>query len=40
MAAKQYVGQLSSFQPNSETISAYLERIQIFFGINTIEEDK
>jgi len=40
MAAKQYLGQLSSFQPKSETISAHLEWVKIFFGINGIEEDQ
>ena len=40
MAAKQFLGQLSEFQQDSETISAYLERVQIFFNANGIEEDK
>ena len=38
--AKQYLGQLSAFQQDSDTISAYLERVQIFFNANGIEEDK
>lgn len=40
MAAKQYFGQLSNFQQDSDTISAYLECVQIFFNANGIEEDK
>ena len=40
MAAKQFLGQLFAFQQDSETISAYLERDQIFFNANGIEEDK
>ena len=40
MATKQYLGQLSAFQQESDTISAYLERVQIFFNANGIEEDK
>ena len=31
---KQYLGQLSAFQQDSDTISAYLERVQIFFNAN------
>ena len=38
--AKHYLGQLSAFQQDSDTISAYLERVQIFFNANGIEEDK
>ena len=40
MAAKQFLGQIYAFQQDSETISAYLERVQIFFSANGIEEDK
>ena len=40
MAAKLYLGQLSAFQQDSNTISAYLERVQTFFNGNGIEEDK
>ena len=40
MATKQYLGQLSAFQQESDTISAYLERVQIFFDANGIKEDK
>ena len=39
MAAKQFLGQLSAFQQDSETISAYLEHVQIFFSTNGIKED-
>ena len=34
------LGQLSSFNPEEETISAYLERTNSFFEANKIEEDK
>ena len=34
------LGQLSSFNPEEEIISAYLERANIFFDANKIEEDK
>ena len=40
MATKQYLGQLSAFQQESDIISAYLERVQIFFDANGIKEDK
>ena len=40
MAAKQYLGHISVFPPDSETISAYLECVQLFFDVNGIEEDK
>ena len=40
MAAKQFLGQIYAFQQDSETISAYLEHVQIFFSANGIEEDK
>ena len=40
MATKQYLGHLSTFQCESETISAYLERVQLFFDVNGIKEDK
>ena len=40
MATKQYLGHLSAFQQESDTISAYLERVQIFFDGNGIKEDK
>ena len=40
MVTKQYLGQLSAFQQESDTISAYLECVQIFFNANAIEEDK
>ena len=34
------LGQLSAFNQEEETISAYLERTNIFFEANKIEEDK
>ena len=34
------MGQLSVFNQEEETISAYLERTNIFFEANKIEEDK
>ena len=40
MVAKQFLGQLSMFQQDSETISTYLERVQIFLNVDGIEEDK
>ena len=40
MVAKQFLGQLSEFQQDSENISVYLECVQIFFNANGIKEDK
>jgi len=37
---KPYLGQLSAFEFEEETISAYLERTHIFFQVNKITEDK
>ena len=37
--ATQY-GQLHEFQPETESIGAYLERIDIFFQANDIQEQK
>ena len=34
------IGKLSEFIPEKETISAYLERVELFFNTNGIEEDK
>ena len=34
------IGTLTEFKPESEKIEAYLERVQLFFDANTIEEDK
>ena len=38
--ATPYLGQLASFQPEVETISAYMERTNNFFQANEITEDK
>jgi len=38
--AKPYLAQLSAFQFEEETISAYLKRTHIFFQVNEITEDK
>ena len=38
--ATPYLGQLAAFQPEEETISAYLERTNIFFEANEITTDK
>ena len=40
MPAKQFLGQPSEFQQDSETIFTYLEHVQICFNANRIEEDK
>ena len=40
MSVAPMLGQLSSFNPEEEIISAYLERTNIFFEANKIEEDK
>ena len=34
------IGTLTEFKPESKKIEAYLERVQLFFDANTIEEDK
>ena len=34
------IGTLTEFKSESEQIEAYLERVQLFFDANTIEEDK
>ena len=34
------IAQMSAFEPENERISVYLERVQIFFVANGIEEDK
>ena len=38
--ATTLLGQLAAFNQEEETISAYLERTNIFFEANKIEEDK
>jgi len=39
-AVAPLLGQLSPFNPEEEIISAYLERANIFFDANKIEDDK
>ena len=34
------IGQVSEFKPEEVKISAYLERIQLFFTANSIPEEK
>ena len=34
------IGKLSEFSPEKEKICAYLERVELFFTANGIEEDK
>lgn len=34
------IGKLSEFSPEKETISSYLERVELFFDANGIEESK
>jgi len=31
---------MEKFQPENESISAYLERIEMYFSANAVEEDK
>ena len=40
MAAAPTYGQISAFQPEEESIQAYLERIDLYFLANDIEADK
>jgi hypothetical protein len=35
-----FIGSLSAFDPDQESILSYMERVQIFFTANSIEEDK
>ena len=35
-----FYGQLTNFDPDTETMSAYLERVDIFFQANRIAEEK
>ena len=37
---KVYFGQLQEFQPESETIAAYLEYASVYFQANSIAEEK
>ena len=38
--AAQTVGHVEEFNPDNETVTAYLERFQLFVYANTIAEDK
>ena len=40
MAATRTIGQMHEFQPERETVTAYLERFQLFVSANAIEDDK
>ena len=40
MAANRTVGQMQEFNPDSETVTAYLERFQMFVAANGIEDAK
>ena len=40
MASTQTIGAVGDFQPENETISAYLERVSLFFDVNNVAEDK
>ena len=35
-----FYGELTQYEPDLETMSAYLERVEIFFQANSIVEDK
>lgn len=34
------IGQLEAFQPDNKRMSAYLERLQMFFAANDVKEEK
>ena len=34
------IGCITEFKPGNEKIAAYLERVQLFFEVNGIDEDK
>ncbi len=40
MAAAPIFGRMKEFRPDSETVTAYLERFQLFVEVNGVEEDK
>ena len=40
MASTQTIGAVGDFQPENETILAYLERVSLFFDVNNMAEDK
>ena len=39
MASTQTIGTVGEFQPDNETISAYLERVSLFFNVNNVAAD-
>ena len=36
----QVFGRLEAFEPEGETISSYLERVELYFAANSIAEEK
>ena len=40
MASIQIIGTIGEFQPENETITAYLERVALFFEVNNITWEK
>ena len=40
MAATRTIGRMQEFYPDKETVTAYLERFQMFISANSIETDK
>ena len=38
--APAFIGSLSTFDPAQESISAYVERVQVFFAANDVKEEK
>ena len=40
MASIQTIGAVGDFQPENETVLAYLERVSLFFDVNNVAEDK
>ena len=40
MASTQTIGVAGEFQPKNETITAYLERVDLFFDVNSVAEEK
>ena len=40
MASTHTIGTIGEFQPENETIAAYLERVALFFEVNSIADEK
>ena len=40
MSSTNTIGTISEFQPENETIAAYLERVALFFEVNNIADEK